>query len=549
MFHLVLLTASVTAIFWLIWKYCKQAIMRSPLDNIPGPPSDSLLYGNLRQILQRYAWPLYDHFTETYPGVVKLTGPLGHRMLYVFDPAALHNIVVKDQYVFEESQFFVKFNLLNFGPGLVATLGDHHRKQRKLLNPVFSIAHMRQMLPTFHRVTHKLREGIARRVAGGDGPVEVDIIDWMGRVALELIGQSGLGYSFDPLVADSADEFCNAVKSFQPLLMQMNFIRRLYPYVPNIGSPWMRRKIVEMIPNKTVQRLKTVIDTLHERAVAICEEKKRILIQGDEAFKNQVGEGKDIMSILLRANMMASAEDKLPDEEIVGQVATFIFAAMDTTSNSLSMTFSLLAEHPYIQEKLRAEILEATNGSTEDLDYDTLVGLPYLDAVCRETLRLHPPVTSAFRETRKDAVLPLSQPIIGVDGSKINEIFVPEDTTVIIGIYSSNRNKAIWGEDALEWKPKRWLNGLPDTVSEAKIPGIYSNLMTFLGGGRACIGFKFSQLEMKVVIAHLLTTFKFATTDKPVKWNLAGIRFPTVGDSTKPSLPLKLSMYKEGLRP
>ncbi len=110
--------------------------------------------------------------------------------------------------------------------------------------------------------------------------------------------------------------------------------------------------------------------------------------------------------------------------------------------------------------------------------------------------------------TRKDAVLPLSQPITGVDGSQVSEILVPKDTTVIVGIYSSNRNKAIWGEDALEWKPERWLNGLPDTVSDAKIPGVYSNLyvylyldmsrvsfrlkrlfyrMTFLGGGRACM--------------------------------------------------------------
>ena len=66
---------------------------------------------------------------------------------------------------------------------------------------------------------------------------------------------------------------------------------------------------------------------------------------------------------------------------------TFIFAAMDTTSNALSMILSLLAEHPEIQDKLRKEILEASKG--EDLDYDSLVSLPYLDAVCRETLRLY----------------------------------------------------------------------------------------------------------------------------------------------------------------
>lgn len=107
--------------------------------------------------------------------------------------------------------------------------------------------------------------------------------------------------------------------------------------------------------------------------------------------------------------------------------------------------------------------------------------------------------------TRKDAVLPLSAPITGVDGSTISEILVPKDTAIMVGIFSSNRNKAVWGEDAREWKPERWLSGLPESVSEAKIPGVYSNLyvyeyhairihgllgvrrMTFLGGGRACM--------------------------------------------------------------
>ena len=72
--------------------------------------------------------------------------------------------------------------------------------------------------------------------------------------------------------------------------------------------------------------------------------------------------------------------------------------------------------------------------------------------------------------------MPLSNPIRGVDGTMIHEIFVPKDTAVVIGILSSNRSKAIWGEDAEEWKPERWLAPLPETVGDAKIPGVYSNL-------------------------------------------------------------------------
>ena len=59
---------------------------------------------------------------------------------------------------------------------------------------------------------------------------------------------------------------------------------------------------------------------------------------------------------------------------------------MDTTTTALSITLCLLTEHPDVQDKLRAEILAASNGKA--MDYDALVSLPYLDAVCRETLRL-----------------------------------------------------------------------------------------------------------------------------------------------------------------
>ena len=67
--------------------------------------------------------------------------------------------------------------------------------------------------------------------------------------------------------------------------------------------------------------------------------------------------------------------------------STLTFAAMDTTSNVLAMTLHLLAKHPEAQAKLRQEIVDAKHGG-KDLGYDDLVSLPYLDAVCRETLRL-----------------------------------------------------------------------------------------------------------------------------------------------------------------
>lgn len=72
--------------------------------------------------------------------------------------------------------------------------------------------------------------------------------------------------------------------------------------------------------------------------------------------------------------------------------------------------------------------------------------------------------------------MPLAEPIVGKDGTLITEIPVPKDTSIIIGIRACNRNKTIWGEDALEWKPERWLQPLPESVGKAHVPGIYANL-------------------------------------------------------------------------
>ncbi|KAH9941860.1 cytochrome P450 [Epithele typhae] len=535
----------ICGVSYVLWKYFRQVFVRSPLDNVPGPAPESFKLGNLGQLVNPNGWDFLEYLTESYPGIAKLAGPLGHRMLYVFDPTALHAIVVKDQYVFEETQWFIKGNNLHFGTGLLSTLGDKHRKQRKMLNPVFSIAHMRHMIPIFNEVTHRLVIAIERRVDPKAGSSEIDLLQWMGRTALELIGQAGLGYSFDPLVADKSDAFADAIKNFQPTLMRLAIIRRVIPLLPGFYSlslEWQRR-LMALVPHAGVHKLSNIVDTLRRRSIDIFEEKKAALERGDEAVTRQIGEGKDIISILLRANMGAHENDRLPEEELIGQMSTLVLAAMDTTSTALSITFTLLAKHQDIQEKLRAEILEAL-GDREDFNYDELHNLPYLDAVCRETLRLFPPVSNLFRETREDAVLPLSQPLRMRDGTEAREIAVPKDTSVCIAIRSANRNKAIWGEDALEWKPERWLAPLPETVQDARVPGVYSNLMTFLGGGRACIGFKFSQLEMKVVMCLLLAKFTFAPSEKPVAWNLSGVTFPTVGDSAKPSLPINISLYK-----
>jgi len=313
------------------------------------------------------------------------------------------------------------------------------------------------------------------------------------------------------------------------------------PIFVKLGPPKFRRFLMRLVPHKAVRRTQEIVDTMYRTSVDIFERKRSALQQGDEAVLQQVGRGKDIMSILLKANMGATEEDRLQESELIGQMSTLTFAAVDTTSGALARILSTLAEHSNVQDKLRKELTEA-HESNADFNYDDLSSLPYLDAVCRETLRLYPPVPYVTREARQDIIIPLSRPITGQNGTEIHEIHIPNGTGIMVGVLGANRNPEIWGDDAYKWKPERWLSPLPDSVKQARMPGIYSNTMSFLGGGRACVGFKFSQLEMKAVLSVLVESFRFSSADKEIVWNMGGISSPSVKGHQEPQLPLIISM-------
>ncbi|KAH9936146.1 cytochrome P450 [Fomitopsis serialis] len=533
--------------FWQLLSFVRVRIATAHLRRIPGPPPASFWTGNLKQFFSRDAAGFQEHVAHDFGPIVKLDGFLGTPILYVADPKALHTVLIKEEHIFLETPEFiacVHVLLTMRGDARLHLESAQHGRQRKLLNPVFSVSHMRHMLPLFYNVVYKLRAAIESRVSDSEDPREIDMLGWMGRTALELIGQGGLGHSLDPLVKDSTDAYGMALKLLAPGLFAVRLYRQVTVITQNIVPAWLRRAVVDAFPRgTTVHAVKEIVDTMDFHARAIYDSKKLAFQKGDAEVVKQVAEGKDIMSILMRANSVADAADRLSEEEVIAQMSILIFAAMDTTSNSLSRILHLLAQNPAVQKKLRQELLSA--GAADGMPYDDLNRLPLLDSVCRETLRVYPPVTTLYRAATQDTVLPLSEPIFATDGTRMDEIPLVKGSQVILGFLGCNTSKALWGEDAYEWKPERWLSSLPSNVTDARIPGVYSNLMTFLGGKRACIGFKFSEMEMKVVLSVLLTTFTFELPEKPVVWNVAGVWYPTVDKaSSKPEMPLKVGLYK-----
>ncbi|KAJ3743770.1 cytochrome P450 [Lentinula detonsa] len=505
------------------------------IDNIPAPKSSSWLRGNYQQIFNSAAWPFHEFLRREYGSIVRLHGPFGASTLYTFDPKAMHHVLFTEHNVFDMSDGFIEGNRLNFGGGFFGTPGHEHRKQRKILNPVFSGAHLRDMIPTFFEITHKLEDALKRSLQSGSQTQEIDILSWMGRTSLEIIGQAGLGYSLDPLTDEKiVHPYSRTIKKLVPTLMRVQFWRmNVLPRVVWIGSPGFRRLIVNSLPWKDVHQIRDIVDYMWEVATEIYENKKRAFKMGDEAVAQQIGRGKDIISVLMRANMKASNEEKIQDKDVISQTA-------------MARVLNLLAQHPDVQDRLRQEIIEAKRQLDErNLSFEELNALPYLDAVCRETLRLFPPVSTVFRVARQDTALPLHKSITGLNGTEIHQVMVPKGTIVFLSIFNANRNPELWGKDSEEWKPERWLSPLSPEVVNARIPGVYSHLMTFIGGGRSCIGFKFAELEMKVVISTLVERFKFSPSTKELEicWQMNNITTPIIGGKDDhPQLPINISL-------
>ncbi|KAJ7935782.1 cytochrome P450 [Mycena leptocephala] len=173
----------------------------------------------------------------------------------------------------------------------------------------------------------------------------------------------------------------------------------------------------------------------------------------------------------------------------------------------------------------------------EQLDHDTLVGLPYLDGVVREVLRLYPPVSPVMYREMPSSLSARPSPA-WMESYALHPR--TQGTSVYIAISAANHNKKMWGEDALEFKPERWTNGKANSVT-TKLCGVYGNTMTFIGGGRSCM-FQIAQLEMKVALAFY-ARFQILCTRPRIKWRMTGVVASPHVDNQQ-QLPIVVERFK-----
>jgi cytochrome P450 len=187
--------------------------------------------------------------------------------------------------------------------------------------------------------------------------------------------------------------------------------------------------------------------------------------------------GRDLLSLLVRANVSENPAQRLSDDEVLArtctlhvaqipsphpnrtEIPTFIIAGHETTSTATTWALFELAQHPDVQARLRTELrnapLPGSARGNEPLDAEALAmldKLPLLDAVVRETLRLRAPVQRAVRVAATPAVIPLAAPFVDRHGVRHDVLHVAAGDQITVPILAVQRSPALWGPDAREWK-------------------------------------------------------------------------------------------------
>jgi cytochrome P450 len=183
----------------------------------------------------------------------------------------------------------------------------------------------------------------------------------------------------------------------------------------------------------------------------------------------------------------------------------------------------LLSQHPRVQDRLRAECNAAlAHTPTAEVGAATFEpeNMPFLAAVCNETLRLYPPAPSTARHAVVDTM--------------VGGVRVPKGTSATISPWAINRSRALWGADAAEFNPDRWLEESNAATGGAEGPYAF---LTFLHGPRSCIGQSFARLEVKCLLTALVTRFRFEPAEPGQKIGVGG--FVTI----KPQGGLRLKVH------
>ncbi|KAE9376164.1 cytochrome P450, partial [Stipitochalara longipes BDJ] len=450
----------------------------SELRHVPTVPGFPLWGQFFDIILQECGVPQRKWHQEHGP-IIRYFFPFGAERLSIADDKAIHQMTVKNPYNYPKPVRAKLWMVRILGDGVLLAEGSDHVHQRKALAPGFSISSIRALSPVFWSKALLLSRLWQEEMTESRVSTKCfEVLEWLNRTTLDIIGQAGFGTDINSLENPDTPirEAYRLVFAFD---IGSRILHGLQAFIPS----------TKYIPAKMNRDMEAARSIIVEKATTIITEK-----EGQAAAHTN---HKDIIALISKDNlkMKEAGEEGLSFETMRDQVMTFLGAGHDTTATGVAWTLHLLSTHPEIQSRLREEVraympflfdatrrYDAVELAKADADQ-----LPYLDNVCRESLRYIPPIPMTVRQSLADDML--------------GEYRVPAGTVIYVLANAINRLPMYWGPTADEFDPERW-DKLPETYTT-------NAFMTFLQGPRGCVGRKFAETEMKVILCCLLSLYTF----------------------------------------
>ncbi|CCM04675.1 uncharacterized protein FIBRA_06861 [Fibroporia radiculosa] len=513
---------------------------RTSLAHVLGPEPESFLMGNLAQLHGGQAGDADFSWQARFGGVARIKAPFGEDMLWISDPKALQYIYQTSGYNFPKQPERRALSRLVGDHGLTWAEGETHKRQRKVMLPAFGTPESKALLPVFEhyaeRVTLKWREILE---ALPDRTSVLNVTQFIAPATLDAIGEAAFDYKLG-CTEDSGSELGQAYKNLvSDIFASPSKPKLFFTSVAHYMPMCLTEYLYDILPGKSLDKARQNKRVAHKVANELLETKSAALLQGKGS--------RDIMSILVKANASEDEKRQLSHAEMVSQMRTIMLAGQETTSNTLSFALYELAKQPMLQARLRAEIRKMEQAMRErgdaQITVSDLEAMPLLQAFLREVLRFHPVIPHNYRQTGRDDVIPLAKPITTSKGEVIEEVPVPKGMRLVLSVAAYNRNEDVWGADAHTFNPDRHFN-----FSGKRGPnvGVFGNVLTFSGGVRACIGWRFAIYEVQAFIVELVSNFEFALTEevKRLRRENAVAMVPTLeGEAHKGvQLPLKVSL-------
>ncbi|KAE8384989.1 cytochrome P450 [Aspergillus alliaceus] len=241
------------------------------------------------------------------------------------------------------------------------------------------------------------------------------------------------------------------------------------------------------IPTRRTRRVKDASSHIHR----MCSDILKDMRNKNDLDTVKQGNG-NIAAVTLRSGV-------LTDGELVDQMMTLLAAGHGTTSHALQWAVYALCKQPEFQARLRKEVRSHLGPITDRqsaVSAAEIDGLPYLHAVCSETLRFYPSVPSTIREALHDTT---------VAGHRI-----PKGTHFTISPAVINVDPDLWGPDADTFDPGRWVR-----EGHTNSGGVRSHqgFLTFLQGPRSCLGSAFARADLACLVAVLVGRFHMELED------------------------------------